>query len=74
MYTFVYPLIVLFLNLIVKFQKFATDETVQIIYLPGGQRNVTSHIKLLYLINVQDLRLPYVVSIDFWQYKVEVEV
>jgi len=23
--------------------------------------------------NVQDLRLPYVVSIDFWQYKVEVE-
>jgi len=23
---------------------------------------------------VQDLRLPHVVSIDFWQYKVEVEV
>jgi len=23
---------------------------------------------------VQDLRLPYVDSIDFWQYKVEVEV
>jgi len=23
--------------------------------------------------NVQDLRLHYVVSIDFWQYKVEVE-
>jgi len=28
----------------------------------------------LYIVNVQDLRLPYVVSIDFWQYKVEVEV
>jgi len=24
--------------------------------------------------HVHDLRLPYVVSIDFWQYKVEVEV
>jgi len=26
---------------------------------------------LLVCVNVQDLRLPYVVSIDFWQYKVE---
>jgi len=25
------------------------------------------------IINVQDLRLPYVVSFDFWQYKVEVD-
>jgi len=25
-------------------------------------------------VNVHDLRLPFVVSIDFWQYKVEIEV
>jgi len=31
-------------------------------------------IRKLLVLYVQDLRLPYVVSIDFWQYKVEVEV
>ena len=32
------------------------------------------HQIICYIVNVQDLRLPYVVSIDFWQYKVKVEV
>jgi len=33
-----------------------------------------TEMKSSYRINVQDLNLPYVVSIDFWQNKVEVEV
>jgi len=39
------------------------------------QITVLSYIlcRILFFVNVQDLRLPYVVSIDFWQYKVEVE-
>ena len=36
--------------------------------------SLTLFIRKLLVLYVQDLRLPYVVSIDFWQYKVEVEV